>query len=60
MIVIIRDVIQEMIDRGMTLAQIQDASPAKPYELQYGSNSSSWTAKDFVEAIYKSLTGKRK
>ena len=59
MIVIIRDVIQDMIQRGMTLGQIKEASPAKPYEPRYGSKTGSWTTNDFVEAVYKSLTGKK-
>jgi glyoxylase-like metal-dependent hydrolase (beta-lactamase superfamily II) len=58
MVVIIRDVIQDMIRRGMTLEQIQAASPAKPYEKQYGTTFGPWTTNDFIEAVYKSLTGK--
>jgi cyclase len=59
MIVIIRDVIEDMITRHMTLEQIKAASPAKPYEPRYGAASGSWTTNDFVEAIYRSLTGKK-
>lgn len=58
MIVIIRDIIQNMIKKGMTLDQIEEASPAKPYERQYGSRSGPWTTNNFVEAVYKSLTKK--
>ena len=36
MVVIVRDVIADMIKQGMTLDQIKAASPAKPYETQYG------------------------
>jgi cyclase len=57
--VIIRDVIQDMIKRGMTLEQIKAASPAMPYEPQYGSNSGPWTTNAYVEAVYKSLTAKK-
>jgi len=59
MIVIIRDVIQDMMQRGMTLDQIQAASPAKPYEPQYGAKSGTWTTNDFVAAVYKSLAAKK-
>ncbi len=59
MIVIVRDVIQDMIQRGMTLDQIKAARPAKPYEPQYGASSGPWTTNDFVEAVYKSLTAKK-
>jgi hypothetical protein len=41
----------------MTLDQIKAASPAKPYETQYGRQEGATSA--FVEAIYKSLTGKK-
>jgi glyoxylase-like metal-dependent hydrolase (beta-lactamase superfamily II) len=57
MVVEVRDVIADMIKQGMTLAQIKEASPAKPYETQYGTQEGSTSA--FVEAIYKSLTVKK-
>jgi cyclase len=59
MIVILRDVIQDMMKRGMTLAQIQSANPVLPYEKQYGAKSGPWTTNDFVEAVYKSLAAKK-
>jgi cyclase len=58
MIVIIRDVIQDMIGRGMTLDQIKAAAPAKGYEPPYGAKAGPWTTDNFVEAVYKSLAGK--
>ncbi len=58
MIVIIRDVIKDMMGRGMTIEQIKAAAPAKPYERQYGSESGTWTTNAFVEAVYKSLVAK--
>ena len=59
MVVVVRDVIQDMLKRGMTLEQIKAADPAKPYEHQYGADSGPWTTNDFVEAIYKSLAGNK-
>lgn len=59
MVVTIRDIIQDMIQRGMTLAQIKEASPAKAYEREYGAKSGSWTTDDFVEAVYKGLREKK-
>ena len=58
MIVTIRDVIADMMQRGMTLDQIRSAGPARPYEGQYGAQSGPWTTNQFVEAIYKSLPAK--
>jgi len=58
MVTIIRDVIQDMIKRGMTLEQIKDANPTKGYRKQYGSDTGPWTTDMFVTAVYKSLTAK--
>lgn len=57
MVVVVRDVIADMIKQGMTLDQIKAASPAKPFETQYGKEPGSTNA--FVEAVYKSLTVKK-
>ena len=56
MLVIISNIVQDMIDRKMTLDQIHAADPAKPYKGRYGATSGPWTTNDFVEAVYKSLT----
>jgi len=59
MVVTVRDVIADMIKQGKTLDQIKEASPAKPYETQYGSRTGPWTTNAFVGAIYESLTAKK-
>jgi cyclase len=59
MVVIISDTIQHMIDQNMTLEQIKAAAPAKAWEKEFGATSGSWTTNDFVEAVYKSLTGRK-
>jgi cyclase len=56
MVVSVRDVIADMVKQSMTLDQIKAASPAKPYETQYGAQAG--VTNGFVEAIYKSLTTK--
>jgi glyoxylase-like metal-dependent hydrolase (beta-lactamase superfamily II) len=56
MVVIVSDIIQDLIDKKMTLDQIKNADPAKPYKARYGATSGSWTTNDFVEAVYRSLT----
>jgi len=60
MVVIISDTIQHMIDQKMTLEQIKAAAPAKAWEPQFGAMSGRWTTNDFVEAVYKSLTSKKR
>ena len=57
MVVIVRDVIADYIKQGKTLSQIQELSPAKPFETEYGTQPGSTAA--FVESIYKSLTTKK-
>jgi cyclase len=56
MVTIIRDRVQALIDKGMTLAQVQDADPTAGYRGRYGSDSGPWTTEMFVEAIYQGLT----
>jgi hypothetical protein len=56
MLVIIRDRIQDMVGRKMTLAQVQAAKPALDYEGRYGAETGAWTTAMFVEAIYKDLS----
>jgi hypothetical protein len=55
MMVVIRDVVADMVRRGMTLEQVKAAAPAKPYETQYGSKTGPWTTDDFVAAVYQSV-----
>jgi len=57
MVVIVRDNIADMIKRGMTLSQIKEASPAKPFETEFGQEPGSTS--QFIESIYKSLTAKK-
>jgi cyclase len=59
MVVIVRDVIADLIKQGKSLDEIKQASPALPYEKQYGSQTGSWTTNAFVEAIYRSLTARK-
>ena len=58
MITIIRDRVEDMIKRGMTLEQVKAAKPTADYDPRYGSTTGRWTTDMFVEAVYKSLGGK--
>lgn len=58
MVTVIRDRIQDMIKKGMTLEQIGKADPTKGYRRQYGSDTGPWTTDMFVSAVYRSLTAK--
>jgi len=54
MVTIIRDRIQDMINKGMTIEQVKAARPTEDYDPLYGSTTG-WTTDLFVEAVYKSL-----
>jgi len=57
MVTIIRNRVQNAINKKMTLAQVKAAKPSFTfeYEPRFGNNKA-WTPEMFVEAIYKSLT----
>jgi cyclase len=55
MLAIIRDRIQDMIKRGMTLEQVKAARPTRDYDARYGKQTGAWTTDMFVEAAYRSL-----
>jgi len=58
MVTIIRDRVQDLMKKGLTLEQIQATSPARGYIRRYGSDTGSWTTNNFVEAIYRSMNEK--
>jgi glyoxylase-like metal-dependent hydrolase (beta-lactamase superfamily II) len=55
MVVVIRDRVQKMIDKGMTLEQVRTARPTYEYESRWGADTGFWTTAMFVEAVYTSL-----
>lgn len=59
MVTIIRDRVQDMINKGMTLEQVQAAKPTRDYDPRYGATSGIWTTEQFVAAVYKSLSPKK-
>jgi glyoxylase-like metal-dependent hydrolase (beta-lactamase superfamily II) len=58
MVTIIRDRVQDMINKGMSLEQVKSARPTRDYDPRYGSTKGFWTTDMFVEAVYKSLSAK--
>jgi hypothetical protein len=59
MVTIIRDRIQDMVTRGLTLDQVKAAKPTLDYDLHYGTGARGWTTEMFVDAVYRDLS-KRK
>ena len=58
MVTIIRDRMQDMVKRGMTLAQVQAARPTMEYDGLYGS-APGWSSTQFVEAVFRGLRPER-
>jgi cyclase len=58
MVTIIRDRIQAMIKKGMTLDQVKAARPTLEYDSRYGSDTGPWTTSMFIEAVYRNLSQK--
>ena len=56
MLTIVGDRIRDMIKKGMTLEQVQAASPTFEYDGLYGATSGPWTTAMFVEAAYRDLS----
>jgi glyoxylase-like metal-dependent hydrolase (beta-lactamase superfamily II) len=55
MVTIIRDRIQDMVKKGMTLDQVKAAKPTRDYDPRYGATTGFWTTDMFVEAVYRGL-----
>jgi glyoxylase-like metal-dependent hydrolase (beta-lactamase superfamily II) len=60
MIVIIRDHVQDLIEKGMTLEQVKASNPTQGYRGRYGSDTGAWTTDMFVEVVYRSLIEEKK
>ena len=51
-VTIVRDRIEDMIGKGMTLEQVKAADPTKGFGARYGSDTGAWTTDMFVEAVF--------
>jgi cyclase len=56
MVTVIRDRIQDMVSKGMTLQQVKAARPTKDYDPRYGAATGPWTTDMFIDAVYRSLS----
>ena len=56
MLTIVRDRIQAMVDRKMTLDQVKAAQPTLDWDARYGRDTGFWTTAAFVETIYRNLS----
>jgi hypothetical protein len=56
---IVRDRIQYMMDKGMSLDQVKAAKPTLDYDPVYGANSGPWTTEKFIETVYAELRNRK-
>ena len=55
MVTTIKDNVEALIKKGMTLEQVKAANPTAGYRARWGKESGPWTTDMFVEAIYNGL-----
>jgi glyoxylase-like metal-dependent hydrolase (beta-lactamase superfamily II) len=58
-VTIVRDRVQDLIGRGMTLQQVKASDPTKGFRGRYGSDIGDWTTEKFIEAVFNGLSQKK-
>jgi len=56
MVTIVRDRVEDMVKKGMTLEQVKAAKPTLDYDGIYGADTGPWTTEMFIEAVYQDLS----
>jgi glyoxylase-like metal-dependent hydrolase (beta-lactamase superfamily II) len=59
MVTIIRDRVQNLVNKGMTLDQVKAAKITFDYDGLFGATTGPWTTDMFVEAIYRELSSNK-
>ena len=59
MLTIIRDRIQDLVKKGLTMEQVKAAKPTYDYDGEFGAENGPWTTNMFVEAVYRELKKSR-
>jgi cyclase len=60
MLTVVRNIIADMVKKGMTLQQVKAANPTAGYRARWGRESGPWTTDMFVETVYNELSKTRK
>lgn len=60
MVTIIRDRVQDAIKKGQTVEQVKAAKLTRDYDARFGATTGPWTTDMFVDAVYKTLSAKKK
>src|SRR6185295_14588896 len=56
MVTIVRDRVQAMIGKKMSLDQVKATRPTLDWETRYGAQDGPWTTAMFIDAVYQNLT----
>ena len=59
MVTIIRDRVQEMARKGMTVQQVKAARPSLEYDGIYGATTGNWTTDMFLETVYQEVSNRK-
>jgi cyclase len=59
MVIIVRDRIRDAIKKGMTLDQVKAARLTRDYDARYAAPSGAGSTANFVESVYRDLSGKK-
>jgi cyclase len=59
MVVIVRDRIRDAIKKGMTLDQVKAARLTRDFDARYAAASGPGTTANFIESVYRDLSGKK-
>jgi glyoxylase-like metal-dependent hydrolase (beta-lactamase superfamily II) len=59
MVTIVRDRVQDMIKKGMTLDQVKAARLTRDYDPRYAAPSGPGSTANFVESVYRDLSRKK-
>jgi cyclase len=58
-VTIVRDRVQEMAMKGMTVQQVKAARPSLEYDGLYGATSGEWTTDMFLETVYREVSRRK-
>ena len=59
MVTVVKDTIQDLVDKRLTLEQVKAANPTKGYRGRYGADKGQWTTDMFVEAVFNGVSEKK-
>ena len=59
MVTIVRDRVQEMARKGMTLQQVKAARPSLEYDGIYGATTGEWTTDMFLETVFREVSSRK-